>query len=71
MTDLHAAINKTQVLSLAQLYKIVAELIEKQFLIKHHKKISLHPLRVTDLGIVHHRAQQAIGQTTTVLDLKQ
>jgi hypothetical protein len=70
IADLHTIINQTQKLSLAQLYKVVADLVDKQLLVKSHKKLSLHPLRVTDMGIIYHRAQQAIGQTTTVINLQ-
>ena len=51
--ELHGHLVDKVKISLPNLYKIVADLIEKQILLKHHKQLSLHPIRVAHIKSLH------------------
>jgi hypothetical protein len=51
--ELHSHLITKVKISLPNLYKIVADLIDKQILLKHHKQLSLHTIRVAHIKSLH------------------
>lgn len=70
VSDLHGKLSSRQSMSLAQLYKIVADLIDKQILTKSHKKLSIHPLWITSIWVLYDRAQHLLWAWSTSIQLE-
>ena len=67
--ELHHAINSYIPTSLPNLYKVVAELLDKQILLKSQKKLSLHTIRIKNIGSIYEKIEPRLKELKPSMSL--
>ena len=69
--ELHTYINKHYQISLPNLYKVIAKLLDDQILVKETGKLSLHSRRVEDFSTTANKLKEAYLETSYNINLKE